>query len=162
MFGFGVSGTLVDFVTMESVEKESATHVSKDGDEISSTELDQESCLKKKKKPRRVSFAEITSVHVFDRDEDYETPPDNKPNTVEDRVRTLPGGSPRPSLKLLQDEDVDDHLQSTPTSGLQENESEQFVHEADTPGSMSDRGTPGEVQKESSLGQFPCGTLHLE
>lgn len=29
-----------------------------------------------KKRARRVSFAEMTSVHFFDRDEEYETPPD--------------------------------------------------------------------------------------
>ncbi|GMN27549.1 hypothetical protein TIFTF001_001705 [Ficus carica] len=35
----------------------------------------------KKKRARRVSFAdtEITSVHFFRRDDDYETPPDSKP-----------------------------------------------------------------------------------
>lgn len=31
-----------------------------------------------RKRSRRVSFAETTAVHVFDRDEDFETPPESK------------------------------------------------------------------------------------
>ncbi|XP_065873629.1 uncharacterized protein [Euphorbia lathyris] len=43
------------------------------------TETDEETIALKKKRSRRVSFAdrEITSVHIFNRDEDYETPPDS-------------------------------------------------------------------------------------
>lgn len=37
-----------------------------------------------KKRARRVSFAEITSVHVFDRDDEYQTPPDPKPSPDHD------------------------------------------------------------------------------
>ncbi|KAF2292482.1 hypothetical protein GH714_023488 [Hevea brasiliensis] len=42
------------------------------------TETDEETIAVRKKRSRRVSFAdrEITSVHIFNRDEDYETPPD--------------------------------------------------------------------------------------
>ncbi|MQM11197.1 hypothetical protein Taro_044104 [Colocasia esculenta] len=32
-----------------------------------------------RKRSRRVSFADTTAIHVFDRDEDYDTPPDLKP-----------------------------------------------------------------------------------
>ncbi|KAF7102899.1 hypothetical protein CFC21_103956 [Triticum aestivum] len=32
-----------------------------------------------RKRSRRVSFADTTAVHVFDRDEDFETPPDERP-----------------------------------------------------------------------------------
>ncbi|XP_021665516.2 uncharacterized protein LOC110653957 isoform X7 [Hevea brasiliensis] len=41
-------------------------------------ETDEETIAVRKKRSRRVSFAdrEITSVHIFNRDEDYETPPD--------------------------------------------------------------------------------------
>lgn len=40
----------------------------------------------KKKRSRRVSFAdtEITSVHIFNRDEDYDTPPNSKPSSRND------------------------------------------------------------------------------
>lgn len=41
----------------------------------SAGELDEETIARKKS--RRVSFADITAVHVFDRDEDYETPPES-------------------------------------------------------------------------------------
>lgn len=34
-----------------------------------------------RKRSRRVSFAETTAVHVFARDEDFETPPDSKPSS---------------------------------------------------------------------------------
>lgn len=34
-----------------------------------------------RKRSRRVSFAETTAVHVFDRDEDFETPPEERPVT---------------------------------------------------------------------------------
>ncbi|THU64033.1 hypothetical protein C4D60_Mb01t22170 [Musa balbisiana] len=42
----------------------------------SAGELDEETIARKKS--RRVSFADITAIHVFDRDEDYETPPDSR------------------------------------------------------------------------------------
>ena len=32
-----------------------------------------------RKRSRRVSFADTTAVHVFDRDEDFETPPEDRP-----------------------------------------------------------------------------------
>lgn len=32
-----------------------------------------------KKRSRRVSFADTTAIHVFARDEDYETPPESRP-----------------------------------------------------------------------------------
>ncbi|KAE8811034.1 hypothetical protein D1007_12183 [Hordeum vulgare] len=34
-----------------------------------------------RKRSRRVSFADTTAVHVFDRDEDFETPPDERPSS---------------------------------------------------------------------------------
>eukprot|EP01018_Ginkgo_biloba_P025202 Gb_06390 [translate_table: standard] len=135
-------------VAMDLPENENAT---KEGDEISSTELEEETCVRIKKKSRRVSFAEITSVHVFDRDEDYETPPDIKPNSGGASHRTPTGGSPRPYLKLLHDEDSAHRLHLTPTSSLdgcslQANGFEHSVPEGDTPCSVSDRGTPDEGQ----------------
>ncbi|KAL5798158.1 hypothetical protein ACOSQ2_002978 [Xanthoceras sorbifolium] len=50
---------------------------SKDHDEPFNTETEEETIALRKKRARRVSFAdrEITSVHIFNRDEDYETPP---------------------------------------------------------------------------------------
>ncbi|KAJ4831108.1 hypothetical protein Tsubulata_027031 [Turnera subulata] len=46
-------------------------------DPCNSAATDEETIALKKKRSRRVSFAdrEITSVHIFNRDEDYETPP---------------------------------------------------------------------------------------
>lgn len=49
---------------------------------------DEESIAQRRKRLRRVSFAdrEITSVHIFNRDEDYETPPNSsasKPRNCE-------------------------------------------------------------------------------
>ncbi|XP_031744677.1 uncharacterized protein LOC101212645 isoform X2 [Cucumis sativus] len=51
---------------------------SKDPEETANTATEEESLAFKKKRARRVSFAdrEITSVHIFKRDEDYETPPE--------------------------------------------------------------------------------------
>ncbi|KAK9084568.1 hypothetical protein Sjap_024979 [Stephania japonica] len=54
-----------------------------DREEVFNTWPDEETVVRERKRSRRVSFAEITSVHVFDRDEDYETPPDSKPNHPE-------------------------------------------------------------------------------
>ncbi|KAF8410894.1 hypothetical protein HHK36_003431 [Tetracentron sinense] len=52
-----------------------------DHEELCNTGPEDETTALQKKRSRRVSFAEITSVHVFDRDEDYETPPDSKPSS---------------------------------------------------------------------------------
>lgn len=51
---------------------------SKDPEEAANTATEEETLAFKKKRARRVSFAdvEVTSVHVFKRDEDYETPPE--------------------------------------------------------------------------------------
>ncbi|XP_057963172.1 uncharacterized protein LOC131154424 isoform X2 [Malania oleifera] len=58
---------------------------SKDAEELLfNTETEEETIAVQKKRSRRVSFAEITSVHVFDRDDELETPPDSKPFTSED------------------------------------------------------------------------------
>uniref|UniRef100_A0A0E0HTB9 Knl1 C-terminal RWD domain-containing protein n=1 Tax=Oryza nivara TaxID=4536 RepID=A0A0E0HTB9_ORYNI len=46
-----------------------------------------------RRRSRRVSFAEITAVHVFDRDEDFETPPEERAIAV-----GYPSPSPTPSL----------------------------------------------------------------
>lgn len=46
------------------------------------TEPEDETVVARRKGLRRVSFAaDITSIHVFDRDEDFETPPDDKPSS---------------------------------------------------------------------------------
>lgn len=47
----------------------------------SAGELDDETIARKRS--RRVSFADTTAVHVFDRDEDFETPPDSKPASTD-------------------------------------------------------------------------------
>lgn len=51
---------------------------SKDPEEAANTATEEETLAFNKKRARRVSFAdvEITSVHIFKRDEDYETPPE--------------------------------------------------------------------------------------
>ncbi|KAG9448508.1 hypothetical protein H6P81_008473 [Aristolochia fimbriata] len=51
----------------------------RDPDELgNTTEPEEETFALQRKRSRRVSFADITSVHVFDRDEDFETPPEQK------------------------------------------------------------------------------------
>ena len=56
---------------------------SKVAEDQCNTETDEGTIALQKKRSRRVSFAEITSVHVFDRDDEYETPPDPKPSSDE-------------------------------------------------------------------------------
>ncbi|KAG2607132.1 hypothetical protein PVAP13_4NG199100 [Panicum virgatum] len=52
-----------------------------------------------RRRSRRVSFADTTAVHVFDRDEDFETPPEERE----------PGSaSPSPARSSAEREDVDD------------------------------------------------------
>lgn len=67
---------------------------SKDPDESFNTETDEETVALRKKRLRRVSFAdrEITSVHIFNRDDDYETPPDSSsrnPSSAEEENEVL-------------------------------------------------------------------------
>ncbi|GMI66299.1 hypothetical protein HRI_000299200 [Hibiscus trionum] len=66
---------------------------------------DEESIAFRKKRLRRVSFAdrEITSVHIFNRDDDYETPPDSTPEPVNGRGNEVIG-----LFKGLMDSDDDD------------------------------------------------------
>ncbi|OMO75585.1 hypothetical protein CCACVL1_16128, partial [Corchorus capsularis] len=54
-------------------------------------ETDEETVAFRKKRSRRVSFAdrEITSVHIFCRDEDNETPPESTPNSDAERGKEL-------------------------------------------------------------------------
>ncbi|RWW66959.1 hypothetical protein BHE74_00025637 [Ensete ventricosum] len=47
----------------------------------SAGELDEETIARKKS--RRVSFADITAIHVFDRDEDSETPPNSRQGSAD-------------------------------------------------------------------------------
>ncbi|BFG25870.1 hypothetical protein CerSpe_121460 [Prunus speciosa] len=58
-----------------------ASNVPEDPPCNSETEAETIALRIKQKRSRRVSFAdtEITSVHIFNRDEDYDTPPDPKP-----------------------------------------------------------------------------------
>jgi len=52
-----------------------------------------------RRRSRRVSFVDTTAVHVFDRDEDFETPPEERE----------PGSaSPSPARSSAEREDVDD------------------------------------------------------
>ncbi|CAK9167178.1 unnamed protein product [Ilex paraguariensis] len=50
-------------------------------DEHDNTETEEGTIARQKKRSRRVSFAEMTSVHIFDRDEEDETPQNPKPNS---------------------------------------------------------------------------------
>ncbi|XVF81402.1 hypothetical protein PTKIN_Ptkin15bG0152300 [Pterospermum kingtungense] len=54
-------------------------------------ETDEETIAFRKKRSRRVSFAdrEITSVHIFNRDDDYETPPDSTPRPASEGKNEL-------------------------------------------------------------------------
>jgi len=53
-----------------------------------------------RRRSRRVSFADTTAVHVFDRDEDFETPPEER-----EPGSTSPSPSPRGSSAGREDED---------------------------------------------------------
>jgi hypothetical protein len=53
-----------------------------------------------RRRSRRVSFADTTAVHVFDRDEDFETPPEER-----EPGSTSPSPSPRRSSVGREDED---------------------------------------------------------
>ncbi|XWS36668.1 hypothetical protein CRYUN_Cryun20dG0105200 [Craigia yunnanensis] len=68
-------------------------------------ETDEETIAFKKKRSRRVSFAdcEITSVHIFNRDDDYETPPDSTPRPAPERENEVLG-----LFRDLADSDEDD------------------------------------------------------
>ncbi|KAK3130794.1 hypothetical protein QOZ80_6BG0498150 [Eleusine coracana subsp. coracana] len=68
-----------------------------------------------RKRSRRVSFADTTAVHVFDRDEDFETPPDSSASLspspgrssaeANDGNDTSYAGSPAPPIFFLPDND---------------------------------------------------------
>ncbi|XP_052179019.1 uncharacterized protein LOC127792534 [Diospyros lotus] len=94
---------------------------SKFADDGGNTETDDGTAAIQKKRARRVSFAEITSVHVFDRDEDYETPPEAKPSSdgpesgqpdqgLGFHRESTDGEDSRDSLKDEEAEDDDDEL----------------------------------------------------
>ncbi|KAH9327135.1 hypothetical protein KI387_007313, partial [Taxus chinensis] len=57
------------------------------------TEMDEEEDISReeKKKPRRVSFSDTTSVLFFNRDEDYETPPENHAPTPQKQAKEFFG-----------------------------------------------------------------------
>ncbi|GAB4825332.1 hypothetical protein Ancab_008204 [Ancistrocladus abbreviatus] len=59
---------------------------SKDPEENGNTETEEETIALQKKRARRVSFAETTAIHVFDRDEEYETPPGLEPSSAGDQL----------------------------------------------------------------------------
>lgn len=106
-----------------------------------------------RKRSRRVSFADnITTFHVFDRDEEFETPPDEKPSSegenVEPAVRSeMPrfrgdstDSDDSKELMRNEDEEVDD--------GDEEEEEgrELFVRNVDflSPGSVAGSTTSNE------------------
>ncbi|GKV41233.1 hypothetical protein SLEP1_g48799 [Rubroshorea leprosula] len=67
---------------------------SKDPEDACNTvETDEETIALRKKRSRRVSFAdrEITSVHIFNRDDDYETPPDSTPRSSSEQEQQILG-----------------------------------------------------------------------
>ncbi|XP_010245008.1 PREDICTED: uncharacterized protein LOC104588681 isoform X2 [Nelumbo nucifera] len=83
----------------------------KDREELCNSGADEETIARQKKRSRRVSFAELTSVHVFDRDEDYGTPPDLNPSS-ENHEEVLgfhrDSGDSDDSKELVQNEEDDD------------------------------------------------------
>ncbi|GLT51131.1 hypothetical protein SLA2020_245610 [Shorea laevis] len=62
-------------------------------DACNTVETDEETIALRKKRSRRVSFAdrEITSVHIFNRDDDYETPPDSTPRSSSEQEQQILG-----------------------------------------------------------------------
>lgn len=71
------------------------------GEDHSNTKTEEGLTAFHKKRSRRVSFAENTSIHIFVRDEEIETPPDPQPPTP-------PSDDQRFNSDSRQDEDDDD------------------------------------------------------
>ncbi|XP_065036228.1 uncharacterized protein LOC135671854 isoform X2 [Musa acuminata AAA Group] len=95
-----------------------------------------------RKKSRRVSFADITAIHVFDRDDDYETPPDSRQVSADGGADVEAVGfhegvpdsdGSKGSLRGREDEDDDENEEDDEDDGDQE----RFVRDMDSssPGS---------------------------
>ncbi|CAL9779312.1 unnamed protein product [Musa acuminata subsp. burmannicoides] len=95
-----------------------------------------------RKKSRRVSFADITAIHVFDRDDDYETPPDSRQVSADGGADVEAVGfhegvpasdGSKGSLRGREDEDDDENEEDDEDDG----EQERFVRDMDSssPGS---------------------------
>ena len=106
----------------------------------SAGELDEETIARKKS--RRVSFADITAIHVFDRDDDYETPPDSRQVSADGGADVEAVGfhegvpdsdGSKGSLRGREDEDDDENEEDDEDDG----EQERFVRDMDSssPGS---------------------------
>lgn len=91
-----------------------------------------------RKRARRVSFAETTAVHVFDRDEDFDTPPDLRPGGGEDSETRPLVGFP------VEHSDSDDSKGSVrEEDDEEEEEQESFLRDMNSysPGSVADSVT---------------------
>ncbi|KAJ0989718.1 hypothetical protein J5N97_008074 [Dioscorea zingiberensis] len=86
-----------------------------------------------RKRARRVSFAETTAVHVFDRDEDFETPPESRPGGGEDTETGPVLGFP------VYNSDSDDSRVSACEEDDEGEEQERFVRDMNSysPGSAA-------------------------
>uniref|UniRef100_A0A7C9CUG0 Uncharacterized protein n=1 Tax=Opuntia streptacantha TaxID=393608 RepID=A0A7C9CUG0_OPUST len=69
------------------------------------TETEEETIALQKKRSRRVSFAETTAIHLFIRDEEYETPPDGAGNSSLEGDGRLGRSESDEIMELLQSSD---------------------------------------------------------
>ncbi|GAB2285166.1 hypothetical protein Dimus_019618 [Dionaea muscipula] len=79
---------------------------SKDPEENYNTENEEGTIATQRRRSRRVSFAETTEVHIFDRDEDYEMPSNPRPSSEDDDVIEVLG------LRRSHSEDIVGLIQS--------------------------------------------------
>ncbi|KAF3777479.1 hypothetical protein EJ110_NYTH45629 [Nymphaea thermarum] len=116
-----------------------------EGEVLCNTEAEEETSFLHKKRSRRVSFADTTSVHVFDRDEDFETPPDPKPNS--DNPEGL-GQVPQAGKASTEKEAGGDDDDSREANGNCDAEDiERFVLEMQSPGSANGSAISNEEDK---------------
>ncbi|XP_049932628.1 uncharacterized protein LOC116250090 isoform X2 [Nymphaea colorata] len=116
-----------------------------EGEVLCTTEAEEETSFLHKKRSRRVSFADTTSVHVFDRDEDFETPPDPKPNSDNpEGLKQVPQAGKASTEKEAGGDDDD----SREANGNCDAEDiERFVLEMQSPGSANGSATSNEEDK---------------
>lgn len=140
---------------------------SKDGEEQCNTETEEETVARQKKRSRRVSFAaEITSVHVFNRDDDCETPTESKPTSESSTLQLELGLPDAPVLSLLKDlgETTDEDDDDNDDDHLHQRKSFLRPFQSPSPGSTIGSVTSnddGKFRPLSEFQHFPLDCMHI-
>ncbi|XP_059661289.1 uncharacterized protein LOC132307513 isoform X2 [Cornus florida] len=116
-------------------------------EEHCNTETDEGTVAIQKKRSRRVSFAEITSVHVFDRDDDYETPPDSKPSSDEPEL-----GQHNDELDFLDFKDSSQNEEEDGDNGDEFDDRRSFLRPMESPSPGSTIGSATSNDEENFFG----------